>query len=84
MRECEALPHDQRALAAPVCDKNCFECPYDDCILDELDAADYKELSMIDREILNPKNAAQRKVAAQKKAYREAKKQKAKGGETHA
>ena len=27
----------------PICDKNCFACPFPDCINDEMDADDYAE-----------------------------------------
>ena len=27
----------------PICDKNCFACPFPDCINDEMDAADRRE-----------------------------------------
>lgn len=30
------------------CDKNCFECPYPDCINDEMDLEDYRESKTID------------------------------------
>lgn len=54
-----------------ICNKDCFNCQYPDCVLDELDADDYRESSWLDRE---PKERTdkQRKDAAQKKAYREA------------
>ena len=55
-----------------VCDRNCFECPYPDCIMDELDAEDYKEARRIEREIINPRSSKQKKIAAYQKAYREA------------
>lgn len=38
------------------CNRDCFNCPYEDCIEDELTAADYRELAEIDREIINPKD----------------------------
>ena len=33
----------------PICDKNCFACPYTDCINDTMDADDYAEARGRDR-----------------------------------
>lgn len=35
-------------ILEPVCDKNCFQCSYDDCIYDGLDQEDYQEEKQID------------------------------------
>lgn len=35
-----------------VCNKDCFNCPYEDCILDDLDLEDYEELDKIDQNIM--------------------------------
>ena len=51
-----------------VCDKDCFNCPYDDCVLDELDAKDYAQTREIEGALLFPKTAAQEKIAAKKRA----------------
>ena len=78
------------------CNHNCLECPYPDVPEECLEAAltwdEYKELDVIDKDIINPKTAKQKavaayqkawyeankdKVAAQQKAYREANKDKA-------
>ena len=59
-----------------VCDKDCFNCIYDDCICDELDHADYKELAALESEIVLPKSFSQKRRAACQKAYREANKDK--------
>ena len=60
------------------CNHNCLECPYPDVPEECLEAAltwdEYKELDVIDKDIINPKTAKQKAVAAQKKAYREANK----------
>lgn len=77
----------------PVCDKDCFNCKFEDCIYDELDAVDYAESSRLDKELTQTakqkKLAAQQrayyeanceKLAAQKRAYYEAKKKKRTGG----
>ena len=62
------------------CNHNCLECPYpdvpDECLEAALTWDEYKELDVIDKDIINPKTAKQKAVAAQKKAYREANKDK--------
>lgn len=60
----------------PQCTKDCFNCPYPDCICDELDHEDYKELARIERTEIFPKSEKQKKVAAAQKAYREANREK--------
>ena len=63
------------------CNHNCLECPYPDVPEECLEAAltwdEYKELDVIDKDIINPKTAKQKAVAAWQKAYREANKDKA-------
>ena len=59
-----------------ICDKDCLHCKYPDCINDTLDYADYQALDRLEKEIIRPKTAAQRKVAAQQKAYYEANREK--------
>ena len=59
-----------------VCNKDCFHCPFEDCVLDELDYEDYKELSAIESDFIVQKTDIQKKLAAQKKAYREANREK--------
>ena len=62
------------------CDHNCLECPYPDVPEECLEAAltwdEYKELDVIDKDIINPKTAKQKAIAARQKAYREANKDK--------
>ena len=62
------------------CNHNCLECPYPDVPEECLEAAltwdEYKELDVIDKDIINPKTAKQKAVAAQKKAWYEANKDK--------
>ena len=62
------------------CNHNCLECPYPDVPEECLEAAltwdEYKELDVIDKDIINPKTAKQKAVAARQKAYREANKDK--------
>ena len=59
-----------------ICDKDCLHCKYPDCINDALDYADYQSLDRLEKEVILPKTEAQRKVAAQKKAYYEANREK--------
>ena len=54
-----------------VCDKDCFNCPYDDCINDELDAEDYRSARAID-DFVRPRTRAEEAIAAKKREYREA------------
>lgn len=54
-----------------ICSKDCFHCPYPDCINDEMDAADYAS-SRAREKIINPPTMQARKRAASQRAYREA------------
>ena len=60
------------------CNHNCLECPYPDvpeeCLETALTWDEYKELDVIDKDIINPKTAKQKAVAAQRKAWYEANK----------
>lgn len=62
------------------CNHNCLECPYPDvpeeCLDAELTLDEWRELDAIDKDIINPKTAKQKAVAAQQKAWREANKDK--------
>ena len=62
------------------CNHNCLECPYpdvpDECLEAALTWDEWQELDVIDKDIINPKTAKQKAVAAQQKAYREANKDK--------
>ena len=62
------------------CNHNCLECPYPDVPEECLEAAltwdEYKELDVIDKDIINPKTPKQKAVAARKKAWYEANKDK--------
>ena len=61
-------------MAAQVCNKDCFNCPFPDCINDEMDHEDYVASAKRERELkATPKS---KKVAAQQKAYREANREK--------
>lgn len=59
-----------------ICNEDCFHCPYPDCVRDDLTAATYADLATIDKTIINPPTAKQRKVAAQQRAWYEANKEK--------
>ena len=54
-----------------VCNKDCFNCPFPDCVLDELDAEDYRKAKEVD-DLLHPQTKHQKKLAAQQRAYYEA------------
>ena len=56
----------------PVCDKDCLHCTQPDCINDTMDYADYQASDRLEREIILPRTAKQRRLAARQKAYREA------------
>ena len=60
------------------CNHNCLKRPYPDVPEECLEAAltwdEHKALDVIDKDIINPKTAKQKAVAAQQKAYREANK----------
>ena len=57
-----------------ICDRDCFHCPYPDCILDQLDYEDYKALDDLDKSLTRTKE--QDKAAAQKRAWYQANKDK--------
>lgn len=57
-----------------ICNKDCFHCPYPDCINDDMDHEDYVEAAERDRELRS--TPEKRKLAAQQKAYREANREK--------
>ena len=59
----------------PACDRNCFRCPYPDCILDEEDMSpeDWRESTERERSI---KRAGRSEKAARNAAYYQANKEK--------
>ena len=59
-----------------TCNRDCFNCPYPDCILEELEAEDYAEQRRIEREIVNPKSKRQEKRTAYQRAHYEANREK--------
>ena len=62
------------------CNHNCLECPYpdvpDECLEAALTWDEWQELDVIDKDIINPKTAKQKAVAARRKAWYEANKDK--------
>ena len=58
------------------CDRDCFHCPFPDCVEDEMTAEDYDEARARDKEILFRKSDKQKKIAAKQKAYYEANREK--------
>ena len=57
-----------------ICNKDCFHCPYPDCINDEMDHEDYVESAELDKELRS--TPEKRKVAAKQRAYYEANREK--------
>ena len=55
----------------PVCNRDCLNCIFDDCICDEMTHEDYKALRKMDF-ICGAKETPDAKIAAYKKAYYEA------------
>ena len=58
----------------PPCDKDCFNCKFQDCIYDGMDYADYVEQA--ERDKILTETLETKKRAAQQRAYREANKEK--------
>lgn len=54
----------------PVCDHDCFNCKYDDCICDDMTLDDYAEARDRDYDLTH--TTKQKKIAAKQKAYYEA------------
>lgn len=52
-----------------VCDKDCFHCPFEDCINDELDAEYYRAAGEIEHYI-QPKSKKEEAIAARRRASR--------------
>ena len=65
----------------PVCDRDCFHCKFEDCVEDGMIHEDYVQQSEIEKELLFPKSAAQKKIAAGQKAYYEANREKIAAGQ---
>lgn len=53
-----------------ICDRDCFNCHFDDCICDEMTAADWKEARGID-DFIHTKTAKEKAIAAYQKRYYE-------------
>lgn len=61
-------------MKQPPCDRDCFNCKFPDCIYDGLEYADYVEQAERDKALTE--TPQKRKLAAQRRAYREANKDK--------
>ena len=59
---------------AERCNRDCFNCPYEDCILEESDItlAERVALQEMERDFVLPKSRKEKEIAAYKKAYYEA------------
>ena len=56
-----------------TCNKDCFNCPYPDCIVDDMSYEEYRESAERDRELkTSQKSRKEKKTAAKQKAYYEA------------
>ena len=75
----------RQQTAARVCDHNCFECPFPDCIAEDMTAEERKESIARDRDTnITPERKKRRayyeanreKIADQQRAYREANREK--------
>ena len=61
--------------AFPICNRDCFNCQFEDCILEDgPNAAEYRDLALIDKSLFE--TPEKRKVTASQKAYREANREK--------
>ena len=61
----------RKQKSEPVCNRDCLNCLFDDCICDEMTHEDYKALRKMDF-ICGAKETPDAKIAAKRKAYREA------------
>ena len=61
----------RKQKSEPVCNRDCLNCIFDDCICDEMTHEDYKALRKMDF-ICGAKETPDAKIAAYQKAYREA------------
>lgn len=61
---------------APVCNEDCFNCPYPDCIREDLTLNTYQNLKAIEKDFIAPPTAKEKRLAAQKRAYYEKNKEK--------
>lgn len=58
------------------CNRNCFTCIFEDCIVDELMPEDLEEINQRDREIrFTNKDNKRKKIAEQQRKYRAAHKE---------
>lgn len=59
------------SIRQEVCDGDCFNCIYPDCIRDDIGHAMRQEMREIDRSIVFPLSAKQKQIAERQKAYRD-------------
>ena len=55
-----------------TCNRDCFNCVFEDCVIDGVSAEDYDYARMVEREFVFPKTQEEKKLAAKQKAYYEA------------
>ena len=59
-----------------VCNRDCFNCPYPDCIVDDMSRDEYRESAERSRDLESDrKTDKEKKLAAKAKAYYEANKE---------
>ena len=57
-------------MGAAVCARDCFNCPFPDCIVDEMDADERKAHRDMEKDLMTDPD--KKRIAARNKAYREA------------
>ena len=57
-------------MGASVCTRDCFNCPFPDCVIDEMDAAERKAHRDMDKDLIA--DPEKKRIAAYQKAYYEA------------
>ena len=55
-----------------TCNRDCFNCVFEDCVIDGVSAEDYDYARTVEREFVFPKTQEEKKIAAKQKAYYEA------------
>ena len=57
-------------MGAAVCTRDCFHCPFPDCIVDEMDHEERKAHRDMEKDLMT--DPEKKRIAAKRKAYREA------------
>lgn len=52
-----------------ICNRDCFHCPFEDCICDEMDHSDYREARRRDRDLTV--SVSEKELARRKRYYAE-------------